>query len=104
MLAAAPINPVLILVLSAVAGVGTILLLPSKWEPSIRKIGGIILLVAGAICAALMVRYTASSSDAARGGMGVYFWVFAAIAMFGAVRVITHPRPVYSALYFVLTV
>jgi NADH-quinone oxidoreductase subunit J len=36
--------------------------------------------------------------------MSVYFWIFSAIAIFGAVRVITHPRPVYSALYFVLSV
>ena len=36
--------------------------------------------------------------------MGVYFWIFSAIALVGAVRVVTHPRPVYSALYFVLTV
>src|SRR6185437_2002238 len=33
-----------------------------------------------------------------------YFWVFSAIALFGAIRVVTHQRPVYSALYFVLTV
>jgi NADH-quinone oxidoreductase subunit J len=37
-------------------------------------------------------------------GTGPYFWIFSAIAIVGAVRVITHPRPVYSALYFVLTV
>jgi NADH-quinone oxidoreductase subunit J len=35
---------------------------------------------------------------------GIYFWVFSAIALASAVRVVTHPRPVYSALYFVLTV
>src|SRR2546421_9650034 len=36
--------------------------------------------------------------------MTVYFWISAAVAVAGARRVITHPRPVYSALYFVLTV
>jgi NADH-quinone oxidoreductase subunit J len=34
----------------------------------------------------------------------VYFYIFAAIALGAALRVITHPRPVYSALYFILTV
>ena len=29
---------------------------------------------------------------------------FAAIGIIGAVRVITHPRPVFAAIYFVLTV
>lgn len=34
----------------------------------------------------------------------VYFYIFSAIALVGALRVVTHPRPVYSALYFILTV
>lgn len=33
-----------------------------------------------------------------------YFCLFAAIALLGASRVITHPRPVYSAIYFVMVV
>jgi NADH-quinone oxidoreductase subunit J len=36
--------------------------------------------------------------------MSVYFWLFSIISIVGAVRVITHRRPVYSALYFVLSV
>jgi NADH-quinone oxidoreductase subunit J len=34
----------------------------------------------------------------------VYFYVFALIGVGAALRVITHPRPVYAALYFILTV
>ena len=34
----------------------------------------------------------------------IYFYVFALIAVGSAIRVITHPRPVYSALYFVMVV
>lgn len=37
-------------------------------------------------------------------GFSVLFWVSAAIALVAAVKVITHPKPVYSALYFVLVV
>jgi len=33
-----------------------------------------------------------------------YFYLFATIAVVAAARVVTHPRPVYSALYFVLVV
>jgi NADH-quinone oxidoreductase subunit J len=33
-----------------------------------------------------------------------YFYLFASIAVVAAVRVVTHPRPIYSALYFVLVV
>lgn len=35
---------------------------------------------------------------------GVFFVVFAFVAILGAVRVVTHRRPVYSAVYFVLVV
>src|SRR5437899_537421 len=98
------LNPVMLLILCVIAGVGTVLALPSRMEVSMRKIGGVILLAAGAILMALLVRYTAGSATAANGGMGVYFWIFSVIALVAAIRVITHERPVYSALYFVLTV
>lgn len=41
------------------------------------------------------------------GGKGlpnINFYVFSLIALGGAIRVISHPRPVYAALYFVLTI
>jgi NADH-quinone oxidoreductase subunit J len=97
--AASVVPPVLILVLCAVAGIGTVLLLPGRKDAPLRKIGGAVTLAAGLILAALLVRGAAES-----GGMGVYFWLFSAIALAGAIRVVTHPRPVYSAMYFVLTV
>ncbi|HYE21741.1 MAG TPA: NADH-quinone oxidoreductase subunit J [Tepidisphaeraceae bacterium] len=95
------LSPVLILVLCVVAGVGTYLLLPSRREGAVRKIGGVILLAAGLIFGATLIRAVAG---AVQGGMSVFFWVFSAITVFCAVRVVTHARPVYSALYFVLSV
>jgi NADH-quinone oxidoreductase subunit J len=35
---------------------------------------------------------------------GAYFYLFALVALLAAVRVVTHPKPVYSAVYFVLVV
>jgi NADH-quinone oxidoreductase subunit J len=93
------VSPTLILILCLVAGVGTVMLLPSRREAPWRKVGGVVLLAAGLILAAMLVRATAG-----RVGPGAYFWIFSLIALAGAVRVVTHPRPVYSALYFVLTV
>ena len=95
------IPPVVILVMCLVAGAGTVLMLPSRSEAPVRKIGGAVVLGAALIVAALLVR---AAARAPGGGMGVYFWVFSAIALAGALRVVTHTRPVYSALYFVLTV
>src|SRR4051812_14368591 len=99
--AGVPMAPAVILVLCVVAGVGTVMLLPTRRESSLRKIGGIVLFAAGLILMALLVRWTPGSAE---GGMGPYFWIFSTIALAGAVRVVTHTKPVYSALYFVLTV
>lgn len=38
------------------------------------------------------------------GQHGFYFYLFAAVALYAAARVVTHPQPVYSAVYFVLVV
>jgi NADH-quinone oxidoreductase subunit J len=92
--------PVLILVLCLVAGIGTLLLLPGHRETTFRKIGGVVLLAAALIFFASLPSAFGSEHIA----NAIYFWIFAAIAIFGALRVVTHPRPVYSALYFVLTV
>ena len=97
----AVMNPVVILALCAFAGLGTVLMLPGRKETSWNKIGGVLLLAIGLIFGALLVRYAATLNQ---GSMHPYFWVFAGVALLSAVRVITHPRPVYSALYFVLTV
>src|SRR5439155_20844537 len=96
-----PLSPLMMLTRCVIAGVGTVLLLPSRREASLARVGAVILVAAGLIFAALLVRLTAG---AAAGGMGPYFWIFSAIAIIGAVRVVTHTKPVYSALYFVLTV
>jgi len=95
------LSPAVIIALCAIAAIGTVLLLPGRREKAWRGIGAIILTVGGLIFAALLIRLTAGE---ARTGIGPYFWIFSAIALAGAVRVITHPKPVYSALYFVMTV
>ncbi len=92
-------TPLTVLALCLVAGIGTVLMLPGRREEPWRWIGGVVLATAGLIAAALLVR-----GFAGRAGMGVYFWIFSALAIGGALRVITHRRPVFSALYFMLTV
>ena len=94
----AGVVPAMILVLCVAAGVCTIALMPGHREVSVRRLGGIGLGVVGLIFAALTPDLQTGFADA------VFFWVFAAVAVASALRVVTHPRPVYSALYFVLTV
>jgi NADH-quinone oxidoreductase subunit J len=98
------VAPFAILVLCIAAGIGTILLLPGRFQPSWRRLGGAVLLLAGLALLALVVHHTYATAARVATAHSVYFWIFSAIAVFGAVRVVTHRRPVYSALYFVLTV
>lgn len=95
------LSPVAILILCIFAGIGTIWLLPGRRETAFRKIGGLILAIVGLVLIALLPQLAVGNGKI---GPAVYFWIFSAIALFGAFRVVTHPRPVYSALYFVLTV
>ena len=92
------VAPGLILILCIVAGVGTTLLLPGHGKASLRRGGGAALALCGLVLAALLPSLLTGVADAA------YFWIFSGIALASAIRVVTHPRPVYSALYFVLTV
>ena len=95
---AAPLmSPLLILGLCVAAALGTILLLPGTFRVAWRRIGGAILFSAA-------VFFGIALFVSAEDRPGVYFWIFAAIALLGSARVVTHEKPVYSALYFVLTV
>jgi len=96
------LEPTAILALVVTAAIGTIFLLPSHYHPHWRKIGGVILLAAGIGFLLMVLRYTADVKQVDL--HSIYFWIFSAIALFSAARVITHRQPVYSALYFVLTV
>lgn len=100
------LHPVLILVLCAVAGIGTYLLLPSRREGVTRKTGGAIALLALVVFGVALFRWAAGAAVAAPDAptVSAYFWIFGAITVIGGLRVVTHPRPVYSALYFVLTI
>ena len=91
-----------ILALCVAAGVGTVLLLPGRRPIGQVQLGGVVVLAALLILAALVVR--SSAQQPGENGMGVYFWFFSAVTIVAALRVVTHPQPVYSALYFVLTV
>src|SRR5450432_1895841 len=85
------ISPLAIIVLCVVAGIGTKLLLPARGEQSVRKLGGTILTLAALILVAVVIHGAAGQDHS---GTGLYFWIFSAIALVGAIRVVTHPRPV----------
>lgn len=100
--AGAPFKGFVVLLLCILAGIGTVWTLPGRRDAAWRIFGGALTFIAAALIAALLIRWTLSAGAA--GISYIYFWVFTAVALGGAFRVITRPKPVYSALYFVLTV
>jgi NADH-quinone oxidoreductase subunit J len=91
------INPFIFYALCVLGGAGVCLALPRrKFTPSL--LGALTAALAGGLLLILM----GVKAGAAR--PNVYFYVFSLIGLGGALRVITHPRPVYAALYFILTV
>jgi len=91
------LNPFLLYGLIALGAVGVAIALPSR-KAGPQIFGTIIAATAGGIGIALL------TLKAGKDFPNVYFYIFSAIALGAALRVITHPRPVYAALYFILTI
>lgn len=90
-------NPILLYLSIALGGFGVALTLPRpKLSPQII----------GALLAAIGLggAFLALGLKAGAERPGFYFYIFAAIALGSAVRVISHPKPVYAALYFIMTI
>ncbi len=84
--------------LLAIGAAGLYGVLPDPRSRS-RRTGTILLLAALAGLIVFGIRATRWD-----GAAHLLFYLFGGIALFGAVRVVTHTRPVYSALYFVVVV
>lgn len=93
------INPVILYVGLAIGALGVLLALPR--ERVNPQLIGLILAAGGfgAVIIALALR----GLDAA-GLPNPHYYIFAPIAILSAIRVVTHQQPVYSALYFILTI
>ncbi|MFT3786868.1 MAG: NADH-quinone oxidoreductase subunit J [Tepidisphaeraceae bacterium] len=95
------VPPILTIALCAMAGLGTWLMLPRQGKPPFtRNIGTGVAAVAGLSLAIILLSTVSLGSISTT----IYFYIFSALAIFGALKVVTHPLPVYSAMYFVLTV
>ncbi len=62
-------------------------------------------LIGGLVAAAALGALLIGLAIAAPGQIpNLHFYLFSGLALFGAIKVISHPRPVYSALFFILTI
>ncbi|MCC6678224.1 MAG: NADH-quinone oxidoreductase subunit J [Phycisphaerales bacterium] len=93
-------HPYVLYALLALLGVGIALALPRKGR-GYQTLGVLLAAtVGGLVMVWLGVRATAGRAPLPN----LYFYIFSLIALGGALRVITHARPVYAALYFVMTI
>lgn len=91
------INPYLFYGAVVLGGLGICMALPRGGKTA-QIVGAVVAALAGAlVMLGLGAKSVASLPN-------IYFYIFSAIGLGAAVRVISHPRPVYAALYFILTV
>ena len=94
------VNPFILYAAIALGGIGVLLALPRRGVNP-QLIGTAIAALGGGIVVVLL---SLAGLKAEEGLPNIHFYIFSAIALGSALRVISHPRPVYSALYFILTI
>jgi len=93
------INPV-VLYLGCLVGAGGLALALPRVRNNLQMVG---FTLAGAAVGLVLVSL-GWRANAVGQLPSVYFYGFSGLALLSAVRMITHPRPVYSALYFIASV
>jgi NADH:ubiquinone oxidoreductase subunit 6 (subunit J) len=93
-------SPVLLYVGCALGALGVVMALPRRGL-SPRVLGAI---VAGVGLGAIFLGLGLRAGKVAGGLPNINFYIFSVIALGASLRVISHPRPVYAALYFILTI
>jgi len=98
------LSPVVLYIACALGAVGVVLAMPRK-KVAAYVVGAA---VAGAGFAVAMAALAKGGAGGAAGGAsllpGPMFYIFSLVGLGSALRVITHPRPIYAALYFILTI
>lgn len=94
------VSPTLLYSLVALGALGIAVALPRR-GPNPQILGMLLLAAAGGLLVLLLTLRGVRTDE---GIANVFFYVFSVIAIGASLRVITHRRPVYAALYFVLTI
>lgn len=98
------IDPIALYTICGLGAAGVAMALPRRDRDGGRMltvVGGL-LLAASFGLAALLLGLKAGDNNAAL--PNIFFYPFAAIGLGAALRMVTHKRPVYSALYFIMTI
>ncbi|MGD9791645.1 MAG: NADH-quinone oxidoreductase subunit J [Phycisphaerales bacterium] len=101
------IQPILLYACVALGAVGVLMSLPRK-GPNPQVLGALLAGAAAGIVFIVLGMNAKHAADAAPGNsVGLtnpFFYVFALLGCGSALRMITHQRPVYAAMWFIMTV
>ncbi|MFK7788862.1 MAG: NADH-quinone oxidoreductase subunit J [Phycisphaeraceae bacterium] len=103
------LTPILLFVASVLGAFALVLLMPTPGR-NLRPLGGLIAITALGVAWLSIALGTDLITQLTEKTLGLpsiafaYYYVFSFIAIASAVRVITHKRPVYSALWFIMVV
>ena len=92
------LSPIILYIALAIGAVGVAMALPRRSKVNPQALGALI--AAAGVGGLIAVLALVAGADRPN----LFFYIFAFIALGAALRVITHPRPIYSALYFILSV
>jgi NADH-quinone oxidoreductase subunit J len=93
------LQPILLYGACVTGAVGLALALPRR-QTGLSLIGALVVLAGGGLGLLMLMLRAGDLANLPN----LFFYVFGLLSLGSAVRMITHPRPVYSALYFILTV
>jgi NADH-quinone oxidoreductase subunit J len=93
------IQPLILYLACGLGAIGVMFAMPRR-RGGIAAIGGVVAAIAGGgvLLGLLLVAGPAGQLP------NIYFYFFGVLALASGLRMITHPRPVYAALYFILTI
>jgi NADH-quinone oxidoreductase subunit J len=92
------LSPIILYIAIAIGAVGVAMALPRRSKVNPQMLGGLI--AAAGVGGLIAILALVAGADRPN----LFFYIFAFIALGSALRVITHPRPIYSALYFILSI
>jgi len=94
------ISPIALYLVCALGALGVALALPRR-NNTLAIVGGVVL---GAVLGLAALALALAAGDSGGALPNWFFYPFALIGLGASARMITHPRPVYSALYFIMTI
>ena len=97
------VNMLIIYAACVLGAIGLLMMLPRRGS-RLGPVGGVLAAAALGMAMLAIANGFAPEVELGADAPGIFFYLFAFLAIAGAVRVITHPRPVYAALYFILVV